>query len=301
MFLANLGTRRRLHRARDVCQELFRDRRDRGGRYAEGFTDPAALAAAFKASGAALACLCSSDKVYAGARRSGREGPSRRRRAKHIYLAGRPGEQEAALRAAGVSDFIFAGGDALATLQASLSADGVNMTSATKPVLTGGCQCGAIRFALSAAPVKVSICHCRMCQKASGAPFASFAEIEHGDFAWTRGKPAAFRSSSLAERDFCADCGTPLSFRRIDGPRIEIMTGAFDRPGPGGADPAISEPNPGSAGWSRSPICRARPRCRITARKSLTASSATSIRTMIEMAMDDPALHDMLERPSCLA
>src|SRR6266581_3596288 len=81
------------------------------------------------------------------------------------------------------------------------------MSSTTKPVLTGGCQCGAVRFALSAVPVKVSICHCRMCQKAAGAPFASFAD-----------------------RDFCADCGTPLSFRRIDGPRIEIMTGAFDRP-----------------------------------------------------------------------
>ena len=104
------------------------------------------------------------------------------------------------------------------------------MTMMAKPVLTGGCQCGAIRFALSAPPSKVSICHCRMCQKASGAPFASLAEIEKSDFAWTRGEPAAFRSSSIAERDFCAACGTPLSFRRIDGPRIEIMTGAFDRP-----------------------------------------------------------------------
>ena len=104
------------------------------------------------------------------------------------------------------------------------------MTTAAKPALTGGCQCGAIRFVLSAPPKKVSICHCRMCQKASGAPFASFADIDRGDFAWTRGKPAAFRSSSIAERDFCADCGTPLSFRRIDGPSIEIMTGAFDRP-----------------------------------------------------------------------
>ena len=104
------------------------------------------------------------------------------------------------------------------------------MTSATKPILTGGCQCGAIRFAVSAPPVKVSICHCRMCQKASGAPFASFADIDRENFIWTRGKPAAFRSSSIAERDFCRDCGTPLSFRRIDGPRIEIMTGAFDRP-----------------------------------------------------------------------
>jgi hypothetical protein len=104
------------------------------------------------------------------------------------------------------------------------------MNSANKPILTGGCQCGAVRFALSAAPVKISICHCRMCQKATGAPFASFAEIERSAFEWTRGQPAAFRSSSLAERDFCADCGTPLSFRRIDGPKIEIMTGAFDRP-----------------------------------------------------------------------
>ncbi|HXN68742.1 MAG TPA: GFA family protein [Bradyrhizobium sp.] len=104
------------------------------------------------------------------------------------------------------------------------------MTTDTKPVLTGGCQCGAIRFALSAPPKKISICHCRMCQKASGAPFASFADIENADFAWTRGTPAAFRSSTIAMRDFCAACGTPLSFRRLDGPSIEIMTGAFDRP-----------------------------------------------------------------------
>src|SRR4030081_18070 len=104
------------------------------------------------------------------------------------------------------------------------------MTLATKSVLTGGCQCGAVRFAVSAAPVKISICHCRMCQKASGAPFASFADIDRAAFSWTRGKPAAFRSSSIAERDYCAACGTRLSFRRIGGPRIEIMTGAFDRP-----------------------------------------------------------------------
>ena len=104
------------------------------------------------------------------------------------------------------------------------------MASETKSVLTGGCQCGAVRFAVSAPPARISICHCRMCQKASGAPFASFADIETTDFAWTRGQPAAFHSSSIAARDYCKDCGTPLSFRRIDGPRIEIMTGTFDRP-----------------------------------------------------------------------
>jgi hypothetical protein len=103
------------------------------------------------------------------------------------------------------------------------------MASATTD-LTGGCQCGAIRFAITAVPVRVSICHCRMCQKASGGPFASLADIRHEDFRWTRGTPSSFQSSSIAERDFCADCGTPLSYRRIGGPNIEIMTGAFDRP-----------------------------------------------------------------------
>ena len=104
------------------------------------------------------------------------------------------------------------------------------MTEASKSVLTGGCQCGAVRFAVSKAPGRISICHCRMCQKASGAPFASFADIEHADFTWTRGKPAAFKSSSIAERDFCAACGTPLSYRALDGDMIELTTGSFDRP-----------------------------------------------------------------------
>lgn len=98
------------------------------------------------------------------------------------------------------------------------------------PFLTGGCQCGAVRFALYAPPGKTSICHCRMCQKAVAGPFAAFAEIPHGDFAWTRGQPATFRSSSLADRDFCAACGTPLSYRQIGGPVIELLAGAFDRP-----------------------------------------------------------------------
>jgi methylmalonyl-CoA mutase len=75
----------------------------------------AALVAAFKTSGAAHACLCSSDKVYAdqaGAAAKALQAAG----ATHIYLAGRPGEQETMLRDAGVQDFIFAGGNALAML-----------------------------------------------------------------------------------------------------------------------------------------------------------------------------------------
>ena len=78
--------------------------------------DFAALAAAFKGSGAALACLCSSDKLYAE-HAPAAAAALQAAGARHIYLAGRAGEQEAALRAAGVNDFIFAGGDALAMLR----------------------------------------------------------------------------------------------------------------------------------------------------------------------------------------
>ena len=57
------------------------------------------------------------------------------------------------------------------------------------PHLTGGCQCGAVRFAVYAEPPKIGLCHCRMCQKAVAGPFAVLAEVPWGDFAWTRGTP----------------------------------------------------------------------------------------------------------------
>ena len=94
----------------------------------------------------------------------------------------------------------------------------------------GGCQCGAVRFAVYADPVKTGICHCRMCQKAVAGPFAILAEVPLAQFAWTRGTPATFQSSSRALRDFCRACGTPLSYRHVDGELIELLTGAFDEP-----------------------------------------------------------------------
>jgi methylmalonyl-CoA mutase len=78
--------------------------------------DFAALAAAFKGSGAALACLCSSDKLYAE-HAPAAAAALQAAGARHIYLAARPGEREATLRAAGVNDFVFAGSDALAALR----------------------------------------------------------------------------------------------------------------------------------------------------------------------------------------
>ncbi len=115
VFLANLGLPADFTARATFAKSFF----ETGGIEAidtEGFSDPAALAAACKTSGAALACLCSSDKVYAGHAANAAKA-LQAAGAKHIYLAGRPGEHEAPLRAAGVNDFVFAGGDVLAALQ----------------------------------------------------------------------------------------------------------------------------------------------------------------------------------------
>ena len=115
VFLANLGAPADFTARATFAKSYF----ETGGIEAvdtEGFTDPAALAAGFRTSGAALACLCSSDKIYAGQATAAAKA-LQAAGAKHIYLAGRANEQEAALRAAGVNDFVFAGGDALTVLQ----------------------------------------------------------------------------------------------------------------------------------------------------------------------------------------
>jgi hypothetical protein len=104
------------------------------------------------------------------------------------------------------------------------------VTQARKPMHVGGCQCGAVRYALYAEPTNPHVCHCRMCQKAVGNYFASFAGVPSGDFAWVKGAPGVFKSSELAERGFCRDCGTPLSFRYVDKDRISVSLGSLDDP-----------------------------------------------------------------------
>jgi hypothetical protein len=103
------------------------------------------------------------------------------------------------------------------------------VSGARAPVAVGGCQCGAVRYALYALP-EGSVCHCRMCQKAVGGPFAALAKLAKDDFVWTRGTPAAFRSSPAAQREFCTACGTPLSFRYADAPHMEVTIGSLDDP-----------------------------------------------------------------------
>ncbi|MFN5682967.1 methylmalonyl-CoA mutase family protein, partial [Bradyrhizobium sp.] len=115
IFLANLGTAADFTARATFARSFF----EAGGITAvdgPGGTDPAALADAYRASGAAIVCLCSSDKAYAETAVPVAQA-LQAAGARHIYLAGRGGEQEAALREAGIGSFVFAGGDALKTLE----------------------------------------------------------------------------------------------------------------------------------------------------------------------------------------
>jgi hypothetical protein len=93
---------------------------------------------------------------------------------------------------------------------------------------TGGCQCGAVRYVLATAPEESSICHCRMCQKASGQPFMALARVRLPDLRWTRGAPTIFRSSNLVERGFCNRCGTPLTYRFLENGGISVSVCSLD-------------------------------------------------------------------------
>ncbi|RYE11456.1 MAG: GFA family protein [Hyphomicrobiales bacterium] len=93
--------------------------------------------------------------------------------------------------------------------------------------VTGGCQCGAVRFSAGWLG-RATICHCRMCQKAYGGFFGPL--VTGFDVKWTRGAPAWFQSSNKVRRGFCANCGTPLAYDYGAEDAIELSIGALDDP-----------------------------------------------------------------------
>ena len=104
------------------------------------------------------------------------------------------------------------------------------MTNNRPALHSGGCQCGAVRYALYAEPFDTHVCHCRMCQKAFGSLYAPLTKIAYADFEWTRGKPDMFASSADVERGFCGACGTPLTYAHLKSDYINFALGSLDRP-----------------------------------------------------------------------
>lgn len=100
----------------------------------------------------------------------------------------------------------------------------------SSPALSGGCQCGAVRYRVSAGLRYPHLCHCRMCQKAAGNYFMALGASGRDEFALTRGEPKWFFSSDSVRRGFCGDCGTPLFFDMPGTDFINVTLGSLDDP-----------------------------------------------------------------------
>ena len=102
-------------------------------------------------------------------------------------------------------------------------------------VFIGGCLCGRLRYE-ARDPGDSGYCHCRLCQRSSGAPVLAWASFPTASFSHTKGEPATYHSSASGRRDFCASCGTQIAFRDTAAPtRIDVNIASLD-------DPASIEP-----------------------------------------------------------
>jgi hypothetical protein len=88
------------------------------------------------------------------------------------------------------------------------------MSDSASPRYTGACLCGSVEFEFSGPSLWCAHCHCSLCRRAHGAAFVTWVGVAEARFDLV--KKAGLRwyqSSDIAERGFCADCGSTLFFR----------------------------------------------------------------------------------------
>ncbi len=96
--------------------------------------------------------------------------------------------------------------------------------------MTGGCACGRVRYSASIDSDDAYLCHCRMCQRATGSVSIAFKNVKQSDIAWD-GEPDWYESSPIARRPYCARCGTSLGFAYKDGTeKMDLTVASFDDP-----------------------------------------------------------------------
>lgn len=97
--------------------------------------------------------------------------------------------------------------------------------------INGGCFCGAIRYQIDGPPRRTTNCHCRHCRRTSGAPFLTWAEFDLTKFKFIEGTPGQYESRPLVTRQFCAVCGTQLTYQHAEGEdTIYVTVGSLDAP-----------------------------------------------------------------------
>ena len=95
--------------------------------------------------------------------------------------------------------------------------------------MEGGCACGRVRFVAQVDSDDAYLCHCRMCQRATGSVSIAFKGIRKDAVTW-QGAPDYYTSSPIARRPFCRECGTSLGFEFPDSETMDLTVAAFDDP-----------------------------------------------------------------------
>ena len=95
--------------------------------------------------------------------------------------------------------------------------------------MIGGCMCGRIRYRAEVANDEAYLCHCRMCQRATGGVSIAFKNMKKADIRWET-EPDWYDSSPIARRPFCSACGTSLGFAFPDSENMDLTVGSFDDP-----------------------------------------------------------------------
>jgi hypothetical protein len=95
--------------------------------------------------------------------------------------------------------------------------------------MTGGCACGRVRYSAKIENDEAYLCHCRMCQRATGSISIAFKNVKKADVAWQH-EPDWYESSPIAHRPFCRDCGTSLGFAFPDSENMDLTIASLDDP-----------------------------------------------------------------------
>ena len=95
--------------------------------------------------------------------------------------------------------------------------------------MAGGCACGRIRYQAKIETDDAYLCHCRMCQRATGGVSVAFKGVRKADICWLA-EPDWYASSPIARRPFCRECGTSLGFAFPDSDDMDLTVGSFDDP-----------------------------------------------------------------------
>lgn len=95
--------------------------------------------------------------------------------------------------------------------------------------MTGGCACKRVRYRVRVDNDEAYLCHCRMCQRATGGVSIAFKNVAKAGLSWET-EPDWYESSPIARRPYCRECGTPLGFDYPDSEKMDLTIGSFDDP-----------------------------------------------------------------------